>query len=428
MKIHASCVAVLAGSFLLSGMAANAQTTKDKPPVAQAWIDVATYSGMGMPGMGMGGMNPMSFMGGAFGGKDERNVFGRTMTGSSGSWLDVTLFTRNNPNLREAVQLVPLNSKLTPELKLVSPKPQGKTPAPDDDRVIREDFEPPKGKIYMYWGCGDTVRPGQPKVLDMAKAGPADFQKFFVSRRATQRGAHPAAGRPSWPNEQDARMVPAGASLVGGHAYKGEGVPEGFKFDIGKAQDIMPPLALKQREVNGATVLDWQGIPTARAYFISAMGARGENEVVFWTSSEVPENGSGLIDYQTNSAVDRWLKEKVLMPPDAKTCTVPKGVFGGGAMVRMIAYGTELNLAHPPRPSNPKQTWEPQWAVKVRGKSVANAMLGMEAMGAMGGQELVPERNSAGQPPRENQSQPESEGAMDGIGKGLDKLKGVFGF
>ena len=43
---------------------------------------------------------------------------------------------------------------------------------------------------------------------------------------------------------------------------------------------------------------------------------------------------------------------------------------------------SELNLAHPPRPTDPKIAWEPQWAVKVRVKSVANAMLGMD-MGEM---------------------------------------------
>jgi hypothetical protein len=150
------------------------------------------------------------------------------------------------------------------------------------------------------------------------------------------------------------------------------------------------------------------------------MGAKSENEMVFWSSSEVPENGTGLVDYQTNAAVDRWLKEKALLSPDARTCTVPKGIFGQGAMVRMIAYGTELNLAHPPKPTNPKVVWEPQWAVKVRLKSVANAMLGMESMG-MGEGDSGPSR-------REKANQSQSEGAMEGIGKGVDTLKGVFGF
>jgi hypothetical protein len=50
-------------------------------------------------------------------------------------------------------------------------------------------------------------------------------------------------------------------------------------------------------------------------------------------------------------------------------------------MLRMIAYGTELNLAYPPRPTDPKIAWEPDWALKVRVKSVAFTMLGMPAMG-----------------------------------------------
>ncbi len=410
-------LAVIGLVVLAGGGLAYAQAGKSKPPVAQAWLDVATYSGMGMMGMGGGGANPMAMLGGAFGGGNKNN-FGNTMTGKAGSWLDVTLFTRNNPTLAEATQSVPVGSKLAPELKLVSPKTQKATPATDDE-VVREDFEPPKGKIYLYWGCGDTVRPGQPQVLDMSKASPADYQKFFVGRRATQRGAHLADGRPSWPNEQDARLVPEGASLIGEHLFKGQGVPDGFKFALGQAQDIMPPLELNQRNKDGATQLDWKGLPTARAYFISAMGARGENEMVFWSSSEVPENGTGLVDYQTNAAVDRWLKEKALLSPDARTCTVPKGIFGNGAMVRMIGYGSELNLAYPPKPTNPNQVWEPQWAVKVRLKSVANAMLGMDAMG---------EKAGSGQSRRGNTDQPQGEGAMEGIGKGVDKLKGVFGF
>jgi hypothetical protein len=140
--------------------------------------------------------------------------------------------------------------------------------------------------------------------------------------------------------------------------------------------------------------------------------------MVFWSSSEVPENGTGLVDYQTNAAVDRWLKEKALLSPDARNCTVPKGIFGDGAMLRMIAYGTEMNVAYPPKPANPNQTWEPQWAAKVRVKSVANAMLGMGQMG----------EGASGQPRQGNTDQPQGNGALDGVGQGLDKLKGVFGF
>lgn len=389
MKQRSALEAALCTALLGVAGIASAQNQIVKPPVAQAWIDVATFSGMGMPGMGMGGAggaNPMAMMGamlgGGGGGGGAKNSFGHTQTGSAGRWVDVTLYTSRNPTLAEAAQTVPAGTQLAPSLKLVSPQTATSKPPTDDEAVEERDYERPKGKIYLYWGCGDTVRAGQPRVLDIAAASPQDFQKFFVSRRATQRGAHSAAGRPSWPNPVDARMVPDNASLVGETAFSGQGVPENFKFTIGAAQDLMPAIQLRQAEAGGATTLAWNALPTARAYFIAAMGAKGsgDNEVVFWTSSEQPDTGMGLVDYQTNPAVDRWLKDGVLLAPNVTQCSVPKGIFGdgGGAMLRMIAYGSELRLAHPPRPADAKIAWTPEWAVKIRVKSVANAMLGVD--------------------------------------------------
>ncbi len=389
-------IAAMAAAGVATAQAVKAPAQVVKPPVSQAWIDVATFTGMGMPGMGAGGANPMAMMGSLFGGgSSAKNSFGMTQTGSGGRWVDVTLYTSRNPSLAEGAQAVPTGTQLAPTLKLVAPKVEkGSPPAPSDDSVVEREYERPKGKMYLYWGCGTQVRAGQPRVLDMANAKPEEFQKFFVSRRATQRGAHSAAGRPQWPNPVDARMVPSNASLVGEHAFTGQGVPDGFKFAVSAAQDLMPAIALKQADSGGATQLEWTALPTARAYFIAAMGAKGggDAEMVFWTSSEVPEVGMGLIDYQTNPAVDRWLKEGVLLEPQVTRCTVPKGVFaeGGGAMLRMIAYGSELNLAHPPRPSDPKIAWEPDWALKLRVKSVANAMLGMDMSGMPGGAEAQP--------------------------------------
>ena len=389
-------IAALAAAGVATAQAVKAPAQVVKPPVSQAWIDVATFTGMGMPGMGGGAVNPMAMMGSLFGGgSSAKNTFGMTQTGSGGRWVDVTLYTSRNPALAEGAQAVPTGTQLAPTLKLVAPKVEkGTPPAPGDDSVVEREYERPKGKMYLYWGCGTQVRAGQPRVLDMANAKPEEFQKFFVSRRATQRGAHSAAGRPQWPNAVDARMVPSNASLVGEHAFTGQGVPEGFRFAVSPAQDLMPAIELKQADSGGATQLEWTALPTARAYFIAAMGAKGggDAEMVFWTSSEVPEVGMGLIDYQTNPAVDRWLKEKVLLEPQVTRCSVPKGIFaeGGGAMLRMIAYGSELHLAHPPRPTDPKIAWEPDWAVKLRVKSVANAMLGMDMSGMPGGSQAQP--------------------------------------
>ena len=141
----------LASAFALAGLAAApAQAQKApqqvvRPPVAQAWIDVATYSGMGMPmGMGMGGGaggSPLGALGGMFGGGGSgagQNHFGNTQTMAPGRWVDVTLMTRNNPQLAEAQQAVP-PAFLSPPLKLQAPKEtRGSAPDPGDDRVVEQ--------------------------------------------------------------------------------------------------------------------------------------------------------------------------------------------------------------------------------------------------------------------------------------------------
>jgi hypothetical protein len=386
------------------------------PPEAQAWIDIATFSGMGMPMGGMGG-NPMSALGGMFGGKAGvgSNSFGNTRTMSAGRWVDVTVRSRANPNLEEAQQAIP-EGFMSPALELKTPK-NAPPPPRDEEDVRHEEPEKPKGRMLLYWGCGPEIRPGQPKILDMATAGPGDFAKFFVGRSATQRGAHLAAGRPVWPNPDDSRMVPASASLQGEHAFSGKGIPDGFRFKIPAAQDLMPPLTLDQAESNGATDLSWNAIATARAYFVSAMGSNGKEDMVMWTSSELADTGFGLMDYQTNAAVDRWLKEKVLLASNTTRCTVPKGIFGEhGGMLRLIAYGDELNLAHPPRPKDAKAKWQPVWAVKLRVKAVTSGMLGMAAQGR------------AGESSRErNKGQEQESSGVPKMPQPMELLKGIFG-
>jgi hypothetical protein len=221
-------------------------------------------------------------------------------------------------------------------------------------------------------------------------------------------------------------MVPERASLVGEHAFAGKGIPTAFRFQIPAAQDLMPPLKLEQAARDGATELSWNPIATARAYFVSAMGGNDKEDMVIWTSSELPDTGFGLMDYQTNAAVDRWLKEKVLLTPKTTDCTVPKGIYGdNGAMLRVIAYGDELNLAHPPRPKDPKAKWEPVWAVKLRVKAVTNGFLGMTDEGRRGRSGSTREQGDARRErgrAEDEQSQP-----APSLQQPLELLKGIFG-
>lgn len=412
--------------LLTAATAASAQQAAKppaKPPVAQAWIDVATFSGLGAgPGGLAGGGNPLSALGSLFGGGGGGTVpFLSTQSGSGGRYLDVTLATRNNPQLAEGTQAVPAGAQLGPTLKLLSPKEAKPLPPGESDERVEEPSEKPKGRILLYWGCGDTVRAGQPRVLDVAKLKPDEAAKFFTARRATQRGAHSAQGRPHWPNPSEGKRLADGASLAGEHEFRGDGVPEGFRFAVPAANDVMPALALQTADKAGATALEWNALPTARGYFAGAFAGRGEqkdgaSEMIIWTSSELPDTGFGLFDYQTNPAVERWVKERVLLEPATTRCTVPKGVLpsDGGAFLRLIAYGPELNLVHPPRPADPKAAWDPQWAVKLRVKSMATAMPGMPSMGdAMKGDAGT----APAAPPADEKKKP---GA-------LDLLRGVLG-
>ena len=354
-----------------------------KPPVAQAWIDVATFSGFPMGGgMDQGMMN--ATLGQIFGGgRDAKAEFGYTQAGPAGRWMDVTLYTSRNTSLAEALQSVPEGTRLAPTLRLQTPERPQAAPV-DGEEDVPFDYEPPKGRFLLYWGCSETVRPGQPKVLDLETATLAEFGRFMESRRATQRGAHAAAGRPVWPSRTDKRALPAGASLAGQHAFTGSGVPESFRFNIAPAQDIMAEIRLRQTDQGGSILLEWDAIPHARALFLGSMGARDGDTptMVIWTSSELPDSGFGLFDYQTNAAVDRWLKDKVLLPPTTTRCAVPKEAAAQG-MLRAIAYGTEVNMAYPPRPTDPAIPWEPDWNLKIRVKSITTGMLGMPS--GMGG-------------------------------------------
>jgi hypothetical protein len=403
----AVAVAVVTGAA-----GAHAQTPPRqvvKPPVSQAWIDVATFSGFPMGGgMGQGMMG--ATLGALMGGASKKAEFGFTQTGVAGHWMDVTLYTSRNPSLAEALQSVPAGTQLAPTLKLQTPeKPKPLPKEKGEDEPEQWDYEPPKGKLIMYWGCSETVKAGQPKIVNLETATLGELAKFFESRRATQRGAHATVGRPVWPSKADSRVLPAGASIAGEHAFSGQGVPENFKFTVPAAQDLMPEFKLRQTDKGNHLLLEWNAIPHARAYFLGSMGGREGEEatMVIWTSSELPDSGFGLFDYQTNKSVDQWLKDRVLLPPATTKCAVPKEAAGQG-MLRAIAYGTELNMAYPPRPSDPAVAWEPDWNVKIRVKSITTTMVGMDGAEGMGGATGDEEMSDA-PPPADGQAAPAAE-------------------
>jgi hypothetical protein len=385
MKTHAvtSLVASLAVLAVPAGAFAQAKGTQQvvKAPVAQLSIDLATHVMPGMPDMpalpgGMGGM----FGGGASG----SNSFGNSRSMSPGRYADISFVTQRKPAGSEATQTVPPASTLAPSVPLVPvtvepPVERGATAGPRDGT-----YERPKGRLLLYWGCGENVRAGQPRVLDFSNPKPQEWENFMQGRAVRERGAVARPGHSIWPNDKDRRMLGRDASFAGDHALSGDGVPADLRFAIGSANDLMPAIGLAQQGAPADVVrLSWQPVTNARAYFINAMGAGADMEMVMWSSAELPDFGGGLMDYASPGNIEQWLKERVLLPTSTTECAIPKGIFAKstGAMARMIAYGPELNLAHPPRPADVSKPWEPEWAVRVRTKSTAMVMLGMDMGG-----------------------------------------------
>ncbi|MFZ6713364.1 hypothetical protein [Undibacterium sp. TC9W] len=417
--------------------ATKAGTQVVKPPIAFAYIDLATNAS-DMPGGMMGGAMQGAQSGGFFGAlggmardgtgnNDRGNVFGNThsMGFASGRFMDVSVFTNKNTSLTDANQMIPAGMNLGDSLKLVAPAPEKPVQyTPSEETPSEPSYEKPKGKISIYWGCGETIRPGQPRTLDAAKASPEDYAKFFTMRGKVTKGARSQPGNPAWPNKNDDRKVPDTASLVGQHQFVGSGIPESFKLNLASNNDLMAAIELVQTKKAGGVGLEWKSVPNARGYFISVMGGQsggGDNpEVIVWTSSELPDFGFGLVDYQANADVDKWLNEKVILPASTTKCDVPKGIFGeqGAGILRMIAYGSDAYFAYPPRPSDPKIAWEPDWQTKLRMKSTYSSILG--GMGDMGGRRS----NNASQAEQQQRPEQKEEPKV----KATDVLKGLLGF
>ena len=416
---------VLAASLCLLGLAASAQTTK--APKTQLWIDLSTGSMAGMPEMDMpmgGGL--MGMVGGGRPGMGSNTHYGmaRTMGIMPPRVIDIALHNSLRPGV-EARQAIPPGMRMGESLPLL---PKAQPTAPSEPGELPQEYEQqkPKGRILVYWGCGSEVRAGQPRVIDLARAKPTDFAVAFAGRAVPDRGARVGPSHALYPNERNQVQLAQGSSLVGEHQVLGEGVPASMRFTLGSAQDLMPAIDLRTTgKPQDSMGTNWQPVRNARAYYLHAMSHSGD-DMVMWSSAETPDTGMGLFDYLPNATIDRWVKERVLLPAEATQCAIPRGIFAAGAgrestpMLRMMAYGGESHIVHPPRPADPKAPWAPEWAVRVRVKAHTMAMLGEEQGDMRGGMRGA---GSSDMPPTAERE----EGGMAPPVNPINVLRGIFG-
>jgi len=416
MKILAAILVVLPAAAL-----AQQQV---KPPVAHYWVSVDTAAGMTIPGMGgMGG-----FMGGMMGGQ-----------GQSGRKMELQLGSqRPSADGPRADHHIPSGMSMGTSLPLVTPR-QAPARERGEHRDLPEGMEQPKGRMLIYWGCGESVRPGQPVIIDFARVSQGQAPNLASRRVSIPNAPSPSRAKTygDWPNQQDSKAVPASASLKGDHQIKGNYSPD-IQFSLGEGQDFMDRVELATAGRGaGAVNVAWNAVPNATGYFATAMGGDG-NDVVMWSSSDVQEMGGALMGYVPPAEVARLIREKVVLASSVTDCTVPGEVVkraGGSPFFNFIAYGPEANFVHPPRPQSPAQVWEQQWAVKVRFKSTAATLLG-DTAGGGGGRRAAPARTqapaadaSAGEAGAEQTAEPAQKPAAgpDPIKEGVNILRGIFG-
>lgn len=385
-------------------VALPASSQQGKNPPTNLYIDVLTHNMAGMPDMGgmLGGLG--GFMARRMGGADTgKPTYPTARTGGmTGQYLDIALHNALKPGI-EAQELIPGGLNLGKSLTLIPIEPsvdqKGSTPPGKIPDV--------EVKISEYWGCGAAVRPGQPKVATFKVKGGTvngrggmqgmDFQSTGSLSRGQyvpDRDIDLKPGYVYWPNRKHGKQVPSGARLAGQHQVTGDGIPASMQFQVEQNADFMPKLMLRsQGEPTAAVGLSWPSVDRARAYFITGMHMQvlGENAyaMTVWSSADVPGAGSELHAYLGSSYLDKWLKQKILLPANATSCIIPKGIFGGASlmqgqqgvmpgMLQMTAYGPESWITYPPRPADPKKPWNPEWSVRLRAKSTATAMLGMD--------------------------------------------------
>ena len=411
MKVHILAAALAAALPL--AVAAQAQQ-QVRPPIAVYWMSVETAGGRGMElPPGMGSLMPQ----GMAGGKRMKLELGSSQAAGA------------EPRAGHAIPPV---LSMGQSLPLLTPRSE-RAPARDDDEP---EFERPQGRMLIYWGCGEKPRAGQPVIFDFANMNAQDAARAFRSVNISRlRGPAPGRNRTygTWPNQEDARSVPANASLKGDHAITGNYSPE-IRFSVGDRHDFMEAIAFERvnKTAGGAFAVKWKAVPMATGYFATAMGqGDSQTDIVMWSSSDVQVMGQMLMDYLAPAEVARLIREKIVMPAQTIDCMVPAGIFKGeGSMFNFIAYGDELNLVQPPRPKDPKQVWEQEWAVKLRLKSTAMTLLAESEGGARGGRGGTRERAPDAAPQREATPAPSpaKPRPADAVQEGVKALRGILGF
>ena len=340
-------------------------------PVARYDMRAGTVSGTA--GMGAGGMMGM-MMGGGGGGRVQHELYLRL--GSSRA---------PDKGSGKADHFMPPSARLGKSVQLVTPR---------QEREPEMMPEKPKGRLLIYWGCGERAPRGQPVVIDFARVAagqmPAGMPGSTVVRDwgPTLTNSRTFA---RWPAE-DGKYVKSDSSLPGAHRVVSNYAPE-IAFTL--AKDFMPALSVRTSSLpGGASLASWNRLPDATAYLAGVFGGKqgpgGQmGDMVMWTSSSSRQFGGGLADWISPGQAASLVRERTLLSPATTSCAIPMEVIRDTADFRMgtlTAFGPQEDFSYPPRPAS--GPWRIEWTARIRHRSMTSWM-NMQGMssGGQGGQE-----------------------------------------
>jgi hypothetical protein len=385
---------VSAAVLIGAAPAKKAASPPPPPPIATYWMDVATQSGMGM---GMGAQPSMS------------QIMGM-MNGGGGVMhsLDLRLASKDKPaGAPQADHLIPPTLRMGASLPLITPAVVKAEPV---QTGMPTQWQQPKGRMLIYWGCGEHAGAGQPMVIDYSKMVAGKMppgMAALASMGHSVSGPNSAPGFGRWPNDKDSREVPAAGSLLGAHKVEANYAPA-IAFSLGAGQDFMPGLGLREAGSlpSGASRLAWQPAAVATGYALAMFGSNESGDVIMWSSAK--SASMPVLDYLAPAEVKRLIAAGAVLPPETSECVLPAEVAAASpaGMVTMIGYGPEADFADKPK--------APTWTTRVRFKTTASVIRGMAAM--MGGAGAASADADAPQQPAAQQQPPAKKKRRFGLG------------
>ncbi len=430
-------VAACAASALAAALAAGAVAQPKQPvqvvtpPKASYWVSATTGSGlMGFSAPSQGQRPGMM---------DGMRAARQMMSGGVSHQLKLDLGSTLAPTGGAAQAEHTPSAGLGVRGALPLETPRAAQPTTGRDTPPGQP-ERPKGRLLLFWGCGEHARAGQPVIIDFARIAqgqwPTGLSSVTVNAPSPPTtSSHRTYG--GWPNSLRPNgdvQVQGSSSLLGEHTVRGNYTPD-IRFTAN--QDFLAPInfTTNAKAQSGAVNLVWNSVAGATGYAGWTFGAKGD-DIVYWSTSETKAFGA-FQDYIPPNEVARLVRERAVLAPSTTQCTVPVEVMDavgansaspdqrGGGMLFFTAYGPEQNIIYPERPADPRTPWNQEWFVKIRHRASTLEMLGSSMTAMMGGQQTASTQPVC-PPPSANGSVGSAIGAATGI-PGAGAIGGAMG-